>query len=488
MTTNNPRIAILGAGVSGICMAIKLKEAGFSNLVIYEKADRVGDTWRHNTYAGVSCAVPVHLYSFSFAQKSDWPKLYSGGSDIQAYLEDVSEKSGIIRLCQFHTEITGATYQNYEWVVSLTDASGHNKEEKFDYIISGLGGLHSPAYPNVPGLEDFKGASFHTAKWDHNVDLTGKNVAIIGNAASAVQAVPEIDDKVASLTIFQRTPHWMMDRDNKEYSGRALKLMRLLPIIPLLKRLRIFLWAEFILHPAFRENSFMQKLARMRAEAFLRQEVKDPELLSKLIPDYSVGCKRVLFVDSYLQSLQKDHVQLVDRAVKAVTKNGITDADDKSRNFDVIIYATGFNPFNILSSMEVKGPGGTTLSESWQENIRSHKTVAVSGFPNFFMLLGPNSALGHNSVILMIEAQVNYIVKCLKKMRKNGWTSLDPKPASQEKFNSFIQGQLKGTVWQGSCSSWYKDSDGQNFTIWPMSATRYMLNMRKPDFSEYDVK
>lgn len=488
MTTNNPRIAILGAGVSGICMAIKLKEAGFSNLVIYEKADRVGGTWRENTYPGVSCDVPSHLYSFSFAQKSDWPKLYSGGADIQAYLEDVSEKSDIIRLCQFHTEITGATYQNDEWIVSLTDASGHNKEEKFDYIISGLGGLHSPAYPNVPGIEDFKGASFHTAKWDHNVDLTGKNVAIIGNAASAVQAVPEIDDKVASLTIFQRTPNWMMDRDNKEYSGRALKLMRLLPIIPLLKRLRIFLWAEFVLHPAFRENSFMQKLARMRAEAFLRQEVKDPELLSKLIPDYSVGCKRVLFVDSYLQSLQKDHVQLVNRAVKAVTKNGIIDADDKSRNFDVIIYATGFNPFNILSSMEVKGPSGTTLSECWQENIRSHKTVAVSGFPNFFMLLGPNSALGHNSVILMIEAQVNYIVKCLKKMRKNGWTSLDPKPASQEKFNSFIQGQLKGTVWQGSCSSWYKDSDGQNFTIWPMSATRYMLNMRKPDFSEYDVK
>ena len=488
MTTDNPRIAILGAGVSGICMAIKLKEAGFSNLVIYEKADRVGGTWRENTYPGVSCDVPSLLYSFSFAQKSDWPKLYSGGADIQAYLEDVSEKSGIIRLCQFHTEITVATYQNDEWVVSLTDASGNNKEEKFDYIISGLGGLHSPAYPNVPGLEDFKGASFHTAKWDHNVDLTGKNVAIIGNAASAVQAVPEIDDKVASLTIFQRTPNWMMDRDNKEYSGRALKLMRLLPIIPLLKRLRIFLWAEFVLHPAFRENSFMQKLARMRAEAFLRQEVKDPELLSKLIPDYSVGCKRVLFIDSYLQSLQKDHVQLVNQAVKAVTKNGTTDADDKSRNFDVIIYATGFNPFNILSSMEVKGPGGTTLSESWQENIRSHKTVAVSGFPNFFMLLGPNSALGHNSVILMIEAQVNYIVKCLKKMRKNGWTSLDPKPASQEKFNSFIQGQLKGTVWQGSCSSWYKDSDGQNFSIWPMSATRYMLNMRKPDFSEYDVK
>ncbi|MAA77593.1 MAG: 4-hydroxyacetophenone monooxygenase [Rhodobiaceae bacterium] len=436
----------------------------------------------------MSCDVPSHLYSFSFAQKTDWPKLYSSGADIQAYLEDVSEKSGIIRLCQFHTEITGATYQNDEWVVSLTDASANNKEEKFDYIISGLGGLHSPAYPNVPGLEDFKGASFHTAKWDHNVDLTGKNVAIIGNAASAVQAVPEIDDKVASLTIFQRTPNWMMDRDNKKYSGRALKLMRLIPIIPLLKRLRIFLWAEFVLHPAFRENSFMQKLARMRAEAFLRREVKDPELLSKLIPDYSVGCKRVLFIDSYLQSLQKDHVQLVNLAVKAVTKNGITDADDKSRSFDVIIYATGFNPFNILSSMEVKGIGGTTLSESWRENIRSHKTVAVSGFPNFFMLLGPNSALGHNSVILMIEAQVSYIVKCLKKMRKNGWTSLDPKPTSQEKFNSFIQGQLKGTVWQGSCSSWYKDSDGQNFTIWPMSATRYMLNMRKPDFSEYNIK
>ena len=260
----------------------------------------------------------------------------------------------------------------------------HDKQEKFDYVISGLGGLHSPAYPNVPGLEDFRGASFHTAKWDHNVDLTGKKVAIIGNAASAVQAVPEIDDKVASLTVFQRTPNWMMDRDNKEYSGRALKIMRLFPIIPLLKRLRTFLWAEFVLHPAFRENSLMQKFARKRAEAFLRQQVKDPELLKKLIPDYSVGCKRVLFVDSYLKSLQKDHVQLVDRAVKAITKHGIIDADGDSHNFDVIIYATGFNPFNIVSSMEVKGPGGTTLSESWQENIRSHKTVAVSGFPNFF--------------------------------------------------------------------------------------------------------
>ena len=264
--------------------------------------------------------------------------------------------------------------------------------------------------------------------------------------------------------------------------------MRLFPIIPLLKRLRTFLWAEFVLHPAFRENSLMQKFARKRAEAFLRQQVKDPELLKKLIPDYSVGCKRVLIVDSYLKSLQKDHVQLVDRAVKAITKHGIIDADGDSHNFDVIIYATGFNPFNIVSSMEVKGPDGSTLSDCWQENIQSHKTVAVSGFPNFFMLLGPNSALGHNSVILMIEAQVNYIVKCLKKMRKNGWTSLNPKAGSQDEFNTFIQKQLKGTVWQGSCSSWYKDSDGQNFTIWPMSATRYMMNMRKPNFSEYDVK
>ena len=230
-------------------MAIKLKEAGFTNLVIYEKADRVGGTWRENTYPGVSCDVPTHLYSFSFAQKYDWPRLYAGGADIQAYLEDVSEKSGIIPLCHFHAKITRATYQNDEWVVSFTDASGNKKEEKFDYVISGLGGTQ-PAYPNVPGLEEFQGASFHTAKWDHSVDLTGKNVAIIGNAASAVQAVPEIDDKVASLTVFQRTPNWMMDRQNIEYTEKALKLMRWLPIIALLKRLRIFLWAELFFIPA----------------------------------------------------------------------------------------------------------------------------------------------------------------------------------------------------------------------------------------------
>ena len=488
MTTDNPRIAILGAGVSGICMGIKLKEAGFTNLVIYEKADRVGGTWRENTYPGVSCDVPTHLYSFSFAQKSDWPKLYSGGADIQNYLEDVSEKSGIISYCQFHTEIIGASHEKGGWIVSLKDASGKNSEEHFDFVISGLGGLHSPAYPDVPGLEDFKGASFHTAKWDHNVDLNGKNVAIIGNAASAVQAVPEIDDKVASLTVFQRTPNWMMDRQNKEYSDFTLKLMRLLPIISVLNRLRIFLWSDLLMHAAFRENSVMQKLARMRAKAYLQKQVKDPELLKKLTPDYALGCKRVLLVDSYLQSLQKDHVSLIDRAVKAVTKDGIIDADNHSHNFDVIIYATGFNPFNILTNMDVKGPGGMTLSECWQDNIQSHKTVAVSGFPNFFMLLGPNSALGHNSVILMIETQVNYIVKCLNKMRKNGWTSLNPKADSQDKFNRFIQERLVGSVWQGGCSSWYKDSEGQNFTIWPLSVMRYMLSMRKPDFSEYDVK
>lgn len=484
VTTDNPRIAILGAGVSGICMGIKLKEAGFTDFTIYEKAGRVGGTWRENTYPGVSCDVPSHLYSFSFARKPDWPRLYSGGADIQAYLEDVTEQAGLPPFCKFGAEIKSVRHLNGEWAVGLSDGS----EARFDYVISGLGGLHSPAYPDVPGLADFKGKSFHTARWNHGVDLTGKNVAIVGNAASAVQVVPEIEGKVASLKIFQRTPNWMLDRQNREYSGFALRLMRLFPFISLLKRFRIFLRAELMLYTAFRENGLMQKFIRSRSKAYVKSQVRDPELLKKLIPDYALGCKRVLFVDSYLQSLQKDHVTLIDRAVKKITPNGIVDAEGEQHDFDVIVYATGFNPFNILSSVEVTGPDGKSLSDCWRDRIHSHQTVGVSGFPNFFMLLGPNSALGHNSVILMIEAQVSYIVKCLKKMRANGWKSLSPKAESQKNFNNFIQERLTGTVWQSGCSSWYRGGDGQNFTIWPLSASRYMLHMRKPDFSEYDVE
>lgn len=480
--SGNLRIAVLGAGVSGICMGVQLKQAGFHNFTIFEKADRVGGTWRENTYPGVSCDVPSHLYSFSFKRNPDWPRQYSGGADIQAYCEDVSRHFKLAPHIAFNRPVSEARYEKNGWQLTFADGS----QDYFDVVVSALGGLHNPSFPDIKGMDSFAGETFHTANWNHDIDLTDKKVVMIGNAASAVQAIPQIADKVASLDVFQRTPNWLLNRSNSEFSGLKKWLMRKIPLLSLLERWRIYLWAELIFHPAFRQNSFMQKALRRRSLNYIRNHVQDPALLEKLIPDYPLGCKRVLFVDGYLEALQKPQVSLVTDAIDHITAQGVVDAKGSLHAADVLIYATGFMPFNFLNYFSVTGPGGVQLADHWAEKVQSHRTLAVSGFPNFFMLLGPNSGLGHNSVILMIEAQVGYIVKCLQQMTRRNMPYLDPKPENQQAFNQTIQARLTGSVWDGSCSSWYKSDVGQNYTIWPFSATRYILEMRNPDFSEFN--
>ncbi|MGC6511852.1 MAG: flavin-containing monooxygenase [Parvibaculales bacterium] len=484
---STPRIAVLGAGLSGMCMGIKLLEYGFTDFTIFEKAETVGGTWRENTYPGVACDVPSHLYSYSFARNPDWSKAYSAGPEIQAYCEKVAADFGILPFCRFNQRVTSAIHGDDGWTLTLENG----EQATFDIVVTAIGGLHTPATPDIPGRENFNGPAFHSAQWRHDVPLSGKRVGVIGSAASAVQLVPEIADSVDRLTVFQRTPNWLLPRNNYSISGWAKKLMRLFPVLSLLRRGKIYSMNDFILFRLFREKSMMQKFAKGQALRYLKKTVTDRTLRRKLTPDYPIGCKRILMVDGYLETLQQDHVSLHTDGIAEITATGVTDKAGLHHEFDVLIYATGFEPFNFLDQMDVTNAGGVSLKEAWDDKIVAHRTVSVAGFPNLFMLLGPNSGLGHNSIILMIEAQVRYIISALTQMQRKGLTRIAPRQDQQDAYSRSIQEGLKGMVWNGNCASWYKNGirgeTDQNSTLWPHSTYRYMREMNHIDLSEYET-
>ena len=477
-----PKIAILGAGMSGLCMAIQLKKAQFSHFAIYEKADNVGGTWRDNVYPGVACDVPSHLYSFSFARNPDWSEAFSGGAEIQAYCERVTEQYGLAPHLQYGKEAKEATYDNGQWHIRFADGS----QEVADAVVSALGGLHHPSIPEFEGRDSFKGASFHSAQWRKDVPLEGKRIAIVGSAASAVQIVPEIAPLAKSLTIYQRTPNWIFPRENFHYSRVSRWLFRRFPFLTLVKRFLLYLRAEVLIFPAFKENSRAQERFRKLAMEHMEELVPDEALRRKLTPAYPVGCKRILFIDRYYEALQLPQVTLETDPIARITPQGIQTQNGQEQEADVIIYATGFKPFEFLDAFVVRGAGGKSLAQQWKDRVETHRTVAVAGFPNFFMLLGPNSGLGHNSVIIMIEAQVRYIVGCLKAIRAQGLRWLAPKREEEKAFNRNLREGFRGSVWAGSCMSWYKKADGENSTLWPWSTIRYRREMAAPKLSEYE--
>lgn len=440
-----PTIAIIGAGLSGMCMAIKLKEAGYEHITVYEKSDNVGGTWRENTYPGVACDVPSHLYSFSFAPKPDWSSVYSPGAEIQAYCETVADKYDLGGFIQYGFELEKAVFNSGKWTLSFS-----NKEEVIvDFFISCIGGLHIPNYPDIKGAETFEGQAFHSADWDHEYKLEGKKVAVIGTAASAVQFIPEIVDKVAELAVYQRTPNWVMSRGEGRYNETTKRLLVRVPILAKMLRLGIYLLHEMRV-PLFRGNKFFAKRAEAMAKNHMAEQVQDEALRGKLTPDYPIGCKRILASDSYFPALQKEHVSLLTDGIKEITPEGIRDNKGCERTADVIIYATGFKPFDVASQMVVVGRQGQTLSDYVKDGIRALRTVAMPGFPNYFTMLGPNSGLGHNSIILVIEAQAKYIVQAIDDTGVRGATTVEAKADITEAFNDELQAQLKGTVWAGS--------------------------------------
>jgi cation diffusion facilitator CzcD-associated flavoprotein CzcO len=470
---------IVGSGFAGLCMAIKLKESGRDDFVILEKAGDVGGTWRENTYPGAGCDIQSHLYSFSFELNPKWSRMFARQPEILDYLRHCVRKYGLEKHLYFGAEITGGEYDDdrQEWRVQLADG----REIRSDFAVLGLGPLHRPILPDVPGIETFEGPSWHSAEWNHDVDLTGKRVAVIGTGASAIQFVPQIAKQVDKLHLFQRTPAWIMPKRDRHISGLTKALYRRVPGFQRAHRNLIY-WILETRVIGFAINPKMLKAAQGIADSHRRRQVPDPALREKLTPDYTMGCKRVLVSNNFYPALMRDNVELVSDAVAEVRAHSVVAADGIEREVDAIVYGTGFHVTDSFDKLQLVGPKGRKLSEEWSDGLSAYYGMTVAGFPNVFLLVGPNTGLGHNSIIFMIEAQVNYIMQCLDMMDRRGAKRISPKKDVQDRFNAGIQADLVKQVWSvGGCKSWYLDAQGRNTTIWPGFTWRYWTRTRRPD-------
>ena len=401
---------------------MRLKQQGVEDFVILEKGATLGGTWRDNTYPGASCDAPSFLYSFSFAQKTDWSRRFAWQAELLGYSTELAIRHGLLPHCRFNAEVTTLAYDDAANTWTLTCADG--SQVVADFVVAGVGQLNRPSTPDIPGRETFAGAQFHSAQWNHSVDLSAKRVAVIGNAASAVQFVPQIAPLVARLTIFQRSANWLMPRKDRLYAPRTQRLLTRFPALArLYHKTQWFVFGEMQLTPLMKQVRIVQALARWKSLAHLRRQVKDPALRAKLVPDYPIGAKRVLFNDDYYPALGRPNVRLVTDGIERIEAAGVRAKSGELHEADVIIYATGFKSTDFLAPMEITGRQGLRLRDEWRNGARAYLGVTVAGFPNFFMLYGPNTNLGHNSILVMIEAQVGYILDAMRKMQASGVTA-----------------------------------------------------------------
>jgi len=479
------RIAIIGAGHSGLCMGMQLKRGGLDDFLILEKAAGLGGTWRDNTYPGASCDAPSFLYSFSFAQKTDWSRRFAWQPELLAYSAECAVRSGVLAHCRFGAEVAGARFDEAHnlWRVELAD--GRQVEAQF--LVSAVGQLHWPSIPPIPGSESFKGTLFHSARWDHSVELTGRRVAVIGNAASAVQFVPQIAPLAAQLTIFQRSANWLLPRKDRLYTARTLRRMTRWPWLARLRHwAQWFFFGELQLTPLMKQVRVVQWIATRKALRHLGRQVRDPALRRRLVPDYPIGAKRVLFNDDYYPALNRDNVRLVTDAIESITPDGVRTAGGETFPADVLVFATGFKATDFLAHVSVVGAGGRELHEAWRRGAHAYLGVAVSGFPNFFMLYGPNTNLGHNSILVMIEAQVGYVIDAIRRMDAAGIRRIDVRRKVMDDYNEALRRDLARSVWAAEKSSWYKLADGTITNNWPHSTMRYRRLMRVADLADYE--
>jgi cation diffusion facilitator CzcD-associated flavoprotein CzcO len=476
-------VAIVGAGFGGLCLAIKLLEAGIRDFVILEKDTEVGGTWRDNQYPGAECDVQSHLYSYSFAGKPDWSQRHAGWREIQQYILDTTRKYGLRPYIRFGQQVCGAHFDGTaaRWTVELK--SGATVSARI--FVLATGPLHVPQVPTIPGLERFQGTVFHSARWDHDYDLAGKRVASIGTGGSAIQYCPEIAPKVRQLYVFQRTAAWVTPRDERRYSERAKRHFARFDWWRRLHRARLYWTNESRVWPIF--HAGLSRWFEAYARHHMRRQVRDPDLLRRLTPDYRIGCKRVLVSNVWYPMFNRANVELVTDGIREVTATGIVTEDGVERPVDCIILGTGFvvDPRIYMRDFPITGLPGHVLAEDWKAGAAAYYGMSVAGYPNYFQLAGPNTGLGHSSVVFMIEAQVHYLLQCLRELRARGADYLDVDPAEQARFNERVQAALKGTVWSSGCRSWYQSADGRNFTIWPWSTWRYWLQTRKVHAERY---
>ncbi|MCP3820411.1 NAD(P)/FAD-dependent oxidoreductase [Streptomyces sp. A3M-1-3] len=479
------RVAVIGSGFGGLGAAVRLRREGITDFVVLERADSVGGTWRDNSYPGCACDVPSHLYSFSFAPNPDWPRTFSGQPHIRAYLEHVADTFGLRPHIRLNAEVRMMRWDSDALQWEIETANGRLTA---DVVVSATGPLSDPKIPDIPGLAEFPGKVFHSARWDHDYDLSGKRVAMIGTGASAIQIVPAIQPKAGRLTLFQRTPPWVMPRMDRAITGAERWLHRQLPFTGSARR--GLLWGIRELQvSAFTKHPNQLWLIESLAKSNIARSVKDPALRARLTPSYRIGCKRILLSSEYYPALAKPNVDVVASGLTEVRGSTLIAADCSETEADVIIFGTGFHVTDMPIADRVVGVNGTTLAEEWKGGMESLRGATAAGFPNWMTIIGPNTGLGNSSMILMIESQLNYMADYLRQLTTlGGKAALAARPSAVHAWNRRVQERMKRTVWNtGGCTSWYLDANGRNTTIWPGTTGEFRRATREVDLAEYEV-
>ncbi|GAA2902790.1 NAD(P)/FAD-dependent oxidoreductase [Streptosporangium fragile] len=479
-----PGITIVGSGFAGLCMAIKLKEAGYHDFVILEKSADLGGAWRDNTYPGCACDVPSPLYSFSFELNPGWSRLFSPQPEIWDYMRACVDKYGITPHIRYGTEVSAFEFDDDRAIWRVSTSGGESFQTHA--VVSGIGALHVPSIPDIPGRERFTGTAFHSAQWDHSCDLTGKRVAVIGTGASAVQFVPVVAEQAGRLQVFQRTPPWIHPKPDVAIPERMRRALRMPGAARTLRGLVYWLLETRAM--GYTIDPRLMKVHQRVAERHLAKQVPDPGLRARLTPDYTIGCKRILLSSDYYPTLTRDNVELVTDRITEIGERSIVDAAGREHEVDVIIYGTGFKVLDALDGRRIVGRNGLTLQDAWSGGMEAYLGVSTSGFPNLFFMLGPNTNLAHTSVVFMIESQVRYVVDCLRLLSRTKARALDVRPEVQRAYNDRLQRRLERLVWtEGGCTSLYLDENGKNRSFWPGFSFEYWARTLRVKPEAYEL-
>ncbi|GAA3536700.1 NAD(P)/FAD-dependent oxidoreductase [Nonomuraea rosea] len=490
-----PNVAIIGAGFGGLCMAIQLERAGIRSYTVFEKADDLGGTWRDNSYPGAGCDIPSHLYSYSFEKYASWTRRYPEQPEILGYLEHCADKYDVRRKIRFGTEVRRAVFAGSAWEVTTsgsgtTTTPGHVDEtggdgglrtETFDVVVMAVGQLNRPRLPDIAGMPDFEGESFHSARWNHDHDLTGRRVAVIGNGSSAAQLIPRVAEQAEHLSVFQRTPNWVIPKPDAAFGPLTRLAFHFVPGLQRAYREWIYRYAEGTLYPALAQG-WSVGLLKKRALGHLQDQVPDPALRARLTPGYPPGCKRVVIDSAFYPALTRANVDVVTDRIVRITAKGV-ETTEGLREVDTIVYATGFKSTEFLVPIEVIGRDGRSLEAQWAGGAAAYLGISVPAFPNMFLLYGPNTNLGHNSIIFMIECQVNHIMSCLPHLSRSG--PIEVRPEVMAAWSRQLDAAMARMVWGGGCQSWYKTAEGRVTNNWPGPTTLYRRLTARPPLPAY---
>ncbi len=476
-------VAVVGAGFAGVAAVVKLKPAGNDDVTVFERGERIGGVWHHNTYPGAACDVPSHQYEFSFAPNPRWSRRYAPQAEIQAYVEDVARREGVVDRIRTGTEVTGASWdaQRSRW--TLETAAGPHEA---DVLITACGQLAVPSVPPIPGLDSFDGPAFHSARWDHSVDVAQKRVAVVGSGCSAIQIVPAIQPKVAHVDVYQRSPGWTIPKMDFAYSERTKRLFERFPALQRADRAAVFAFME-LGAAGMTKQQWLLGPFRAVARRQITKAIKDPELRAKVTPKDEIGCKRIMLTDEWYPTLVKPNVDLVTDRIAEVTPAGIRTQDGTERPYDVLVLATGFEAHAFVAPMHVVGEEGKSLAEVWGGVPKAYLGTSVAGFPNMFLLYGPNTNGGTGSVIYTIEAGVDHVIAALRELDRRDAQRIEVRRRAAEEFDRELRAALRNTVWHSGCTSWYVDEHGNDPSQWPWLWSQYRRRTERLDPDAYAV-